>query len=236
MLGSRKLVAGAFAGAALFVMTAAAQAATLTTGNIQVNLGGGDTEVSIFLVDANGVTSGSGKLGSNAGLPGMPTVSFTDISIPSDFSNGNATIKGTAQHSVITSLTFSVPTGFFFTDALFRTQGSSTIKIEAFNGGSSVGVFTADGADVPNGATPWLTVAINSALLTAITVSTTGDGDGFTQLKDFSLSGILSCGPQGSGCAPVPVNGVPLPATLPLFAAGAGLLGFVGWRRKKKMA
>src|SRR5262245_20193357 len=29
---------------------------------------------------------------------------------------------------------------------------------------------------------------------------------------------------------------VPLPAALPLFASGAGVLGFIGWRRKKKAA
>jgi hypothetical protein len=28
----------------------------------------------------------------------------------------------------------------------------------------------------------------------------------------------------------------PLPAALPLFATGAGLLAFIGWRRKKKAA
>jgi Big-like domain-containing protein/PEP-CTERM motif-containing protein len=31
-------------------------------------------------------------------------------------------------------------------------------------------------------------------------------------------------------------NAVPLPAALPLFASGAGVLGFIGWRRKKKAA
>jgi len=29
---------------------------------------------------------------------------------------------------------------------------------------------------------------------------------------------------------------VPLPASLPLFAGGVSLLGFLGWRRKKRMA
>ena len=29
---------------------------------------------------------------------------------------------------------------------------------------------------------------------------------------------------------------VPVPATLPLFVSGAGLLGFIGWQRKKRMA
>ena len=32
------------------------------------------------------------------------------------------------------------------------------------------------------------------------------------------------------------ISAVPLPAALPLFASGAGLLGFFGWRRKRKMA
>ena len=31
------------------------------------------------------------------------------------------------------------------------------------------------------------------------------------------------------------VSSVPLPAAFPLFASGAGLLGFLGWRRKKRM-
>jgi hypothetical protein len=32
------------------------------------------------------------------------------------------------------------------------------------------------------------------------------------------------------------VSQTPLPAALPLFATGAGVLGFFGWRRKKKAA
>ena len=47
----------------------------------------------------------------------------------------------------------------------------------------------------------------------------------------FQLFTTPSCsGPEG--CAPPP--GTPLPGTLPLFASGAGLLGFLGLRRKKK--
>jgi hypothetical protein len=33
-----------------------------------------------------------------------------------------------------------------------------------------------------------------------------------------------------------PPSSVPLPAALPLFASGLGVMGFIGWRRKKKMA
>ena len=31
-----------------------------------------------------------------------------------------------------------------------------------------------------------------------------------------------------------PVGAVPLPAALPLFATGLGVLGLLGWRRKRK--
>jgi hypothetical protein len=32
------------------------------------------------------------------------------------------------------------------------------------------------------------------------------------------------------------VSAVPLPAALPLFGTGLGLLGFVAWRRRRKLA
>ena len=67
-----------------------------------------------------------------------------------------------------------------------------------------------------------------------IVISTFLTGDGFQQLKQFNISGLVSCGPNGGGCAPPP-GLVPLPGALPLFMAGAGLLGFVGWRRKKRV-
>jgi hypothetical protein len=34
----------------------------------------------------------------------------------------------------------------------------------------------------------------------------------------------------------VQISESPLPAALPLFASGLGALGFIGWRRKRKMA
>lgn len=235
---TRQVITGAFACAALFVMTGVGQAAPVTTGDIQVNLGGGTTEVKIFFDALDNTTAGTGHIGSQTGVTGTPIVSFT-TSIASDFANGFATITPHNNQAVITSVTFSVPTGFFFTDALFSTLGSDSIQITAFNGGTGgtqVGQFTASGADVPNGNTDWLTVAINGKLMDTIVISTFAEGDGFDQLKQFNISGLVSCGPTGSGCAPVPTNEVPLPATLPLFAAGAGMLGLLGWRRKKRVA
>ena len=37
-----------------------------------------------------------------------------------------------------------------------------------------------------------------------------------------------------SGLTFTPVSAVPLPAALPLFATGLGVLGLLGWRRKRK--
>lgn len=237
MSKSRLIGTGLFAGAALFAMASAGYSAPVTTGDIQVNLGGGTTEVKIFFDALNNTTSGTGHVGSQTGLAGTPLVSFT-TSIASDFANGYATITANNNQAVITSVTFSVPTGWFFTDALWSTLGSDSIQITAYNGGTSgtqVGQFTASGADVPNGNTDWLTVAINGALMDTIVIATFLTGDGFDQLKQFNISGLVFCSPTGSGCAPPP-SLIPLPGALPLFMAGAGVLGFVGWRRKKRMA
>ena len=34
----------------------------------------------------------------------------------------------------------------------------------------------------------------------------------------------------------VHLSAVPLPAALPLFGTGLGIMGFIGWRRKRRMA
>jgi hypothetical protein len=39
----------------------------------------------------------------------------------------------------------------------------------------------------------------------------------------------------GTGCGPS-LGATPIPGALPLFASGAGLFGFLGWRRKKRIA
>jgi hypothetical protein len=51
---------------------------------------------------------------------------------------------------------------------------------------------------------------------------------------DMSLKLRISCSPNGGECAP-PVA-TPLPAALPLFAGGLGVIGLVARRRKRKAA
>lgn len=59
-----------------------------------------------------------------------------------------------------------------------------------------------------------------------VTFVTSGGGIGFGNVDDIApLSGLGSEG-----------GNTPLPAALPLFAAGLGGLGLLGWRRKKKIA
>ena len=135
MLKSRQIAAGLIASAALFVMVGTGQAAPVTTGDIQVNLGGGTTEVKIFFDALDNTTVGTGHVGSQTGLAGTPIVTFT-TNIAADFANGFATITPHTHGTLLTNVIFSVPTGFFFTDALFSTLNSDSIQITAYNGGT----------------------------------------------------------------------------------------------------
>jgi hypothetical protein len=83
------------------------------------------------------------------------------------------------------------------------------------------------------------------------TLSFNNDGS-FTYTPDLNFSGtdtflyhdigiILSISAQLTNLATVsivvtPVTTTPLPAALPLFATGLGVMGLLGWRRKRKGA
>lgn len=55
--------------------------------------------------------------------------------------------------------------------------------------------------------------------------------------KFFTIVGLESgSGNRGVRIAELSVTPVPLPAALPLFAGGLGLLGLLGWRRKRSQA
>jgi hypothetical protein len=61
-------------------------------------------------------------------------------------------------------------------------------------------------------------------------------------IEDVSIVSTLVASSNGNGFqfdyafGTVPNTATPLPATLPLFAAGLGALGLLGWRRKRKNA
>jgi hypothetical protein len=49
-------------------------------------------------------------------------------------------------------------------------------------------------------------------------------------------SGFAATGASTSAPVTQELGAVPLPAALPLFGSGLALIGFVGWRRKRKNA
>lgn len=50
-----------------------------------------------------------------------------------------------------------------------------------------------------------------------------------------SRTETLTC-TAGAGCENPPPNNTPIPGALPLFTSGIGMLGFLGWRRKRRNA
>ena len=223
-------VLGAAAIAAVCGVFGTANATTVTSGDISVVLGTPQpTEPQIFLDAATTVTSATGHVGSQGGDPGTPLISFvTDIN--SDFANGYSTISGSAQQSVIKSLTVSVPTGWFFTDLEFATLKGNQVTVTGMDGGTTVGTYSND--SLGTGLINWLTLAINGKEFTSLIITSS---DGFDQLKQFNISGLEQVCPEGVICNHQ--SAVPLPAAVWLMGSilGGGA-GAGAWRRRKQRA
>jgi hypothetical protein len=222
-------VLGAAAFAAVYGVFGIANATTVTSGDISVVLGTPQpAEPQIFL-DAATDTSTTGHVGSQSGNPGTPAISFvTDIT--SDFANGYSTISGSAQHSLIGSLTVSVPTGWFFTDLEFATLKGNQVTVTGMDGATTVGTYSND--SLGTGLINWLTLAINGKEFTSLIITSS---DGFEQLKEFNISGLEQVCPEGVICNHQ--SAVPLPAAIWLMGSilGGGA-GAGAWRRRKRRA
>jgi hypothetical protein len=176
------------------------------------------TEVKVFLEQENtGSTLVKGNVGSQSGTP---VVDFTSTSLL-NAGNGFANITPHTGSSFST-LDITGP-GFTFTDLAYDVQmlktgtGSSkveTFTIEALNGNTVVGTHTYTGLN-HDADLSFLVVAGAGQKFTEIELSST---TGFKEVKHFQLSGL---------------DPVPVPAALPLFAGGLGVLGVFGWRKRK---
>jgi hypothetical protein len=121
------------------------------------------------------------------------------------------------------------------------TQASAIINalIVEFNNISAIyaqGPVAADPINQPDFTQQLFEIAY--ALGGAGTLNVYGQGSvGTWSFMDNSPTGL---GPTSARMYAFPVlldvSAVPLPAALPLFASGAGLLGFLGWRRKRRVA
>jgi len=133
-------------------------------------------------------------------------------------SNGRGTVGACTTGNCIgdMEITFSQSVSNLSFDAV-GIGGGDLVTISAFNGLTNVGEFTLD-----------------------------GNNSGWAKLIDFSAFGDISrlffddLGSTRSGVAyndfyfdSAVVSAVPLPAGFPLYAAGIGILGFMGWRRRK---
>jgi hypothetical protein len=193
------------AGSALFASLANAAPVVNTTGNLSVTVGQNNSadEVKVFL-DAAIAQSITGHLGSQTGTP---VVTFTSP-INVDAKNGFASID--AVGSVYQNLTITIAQGYTFTDIVFDILSPNPFTITASNGG------TASLSDLPNGNTEFTALAINGSSLTSITLHS---DLGFTQIKQFELSGVTS------------VAAVPEPSTWAMLILGFCGVGLLAYRR-----
>ena len=102
-------------------------------------------------------------------------------------------------------------------------------EILAFNGNALLGTFTRSGfsGSAGNNSNIFLGVQDSIADITSVTYLT------FTSNPEFHLQAVaINQVTIGGGS----VTATPLPAALPLFATGLGVLGLLGWRRKRRSA
>ena len=163
---------------------------------------------------------------------GGPAVLFT-MDLPVEAANGFAQIgKGNGNTAEFFSLTFEVP-GYTFGDLLFDTHGlpdpklkvkkgevapppvSNDVTISAYLANVILGTYSQSG--LGTGEQSWLVLALTGTVFDKIVVTSIA---GFTKMDHFEVSELKAVTP------------VPIPAALPLFAGGLGLMGWMARRRR----
>jgi hypothetical protein len=211
---SRSASVGLLISAAAVAFTGSAQASIVNSGDLTVAVGQNSlpSETHIFL-DAIVSSTVLGHVGSQTGDPGTPLITFgADINV--DAKNGFASIdaigSGNSQVPYHT-FTISVPVGFTFNDLVFDVLQPNDFTVTGSNGGSSIITNQA------NGLQEYTALAINGTNLTSLTLHS---DLGFTQIKQFEISGLTAT--------------VPEPSTWAMMILGFFGVGFMAYRRKSQ--
>ena len=235
----------------MVTLPATLQAATLTSciacngGSIDFYLGtplfdnspgglpSGTDEKKIYLDSATNVTSFTGNVDSQAGLP--ETLGSTDV--PVDAANGFANIKPINKGANIGSVNFSVP-GFVFGDFLFDVQldnfgtGSDKtvypLSISAYGLSSTLlgsWNFAAGSSDLKANADLSFLVLSGLSNIDHVVISSLLSGvGGMLEVKHFKVSELHKVGE-------LPPE-IPLPPAAMLFMTALTALGFASRRRR----
>lgn len=213
MIFNRALVASSiFAGAVFFA--GCANADTISYGgtlDLNVDIGhvppAGEQKIYLDAATSNTVT---GHVGSQTGTPLVTFTSPTVFDATFDAKNGFASIDAVSK-SLYHDLTLTIAKGFTFTDVVFDILSPDPFTIQGSNGG------TASLSDLKNGNDEFKAFSINGTNLTWITLHS---DTGFSQIKQFELSGVTA------------VTAVPEPTTWAMMILGFAGVGFLAYRRR----
>ncbi|CUT12558.1 hypothetical protein BF49_7138 [Bradyrhizobium sp.] len=211
----RSSVAGSLIAAAMMFAGSASATPIVpvvnTTGDLKVDIGQNNSadEVKVYLDKLTGMTI-TGHIGSQSGTTLVTFKSDINVDAKDGFASIDATGNGRSQ-TPYHDLLITIAAGFTFTDLVFDVLNPSPFTITASNlGFSSL-------SDLPNGNTEFTALAIHGTNLTSIALHS---DLGFTQIKQFELSGVMA------------VTAVPEPTTWAMMLLGFAGVGFLAYRRR----
>jgi hypothetical protein len=179
-----------------------------------------------------GAIGGGGLALSFPGSSGSITATLTgpDLSInntgnagPGRFpTSGDQYLETSSNGFTVTFSSAVVAFGFYGTDI---GDFSGQLTITTANGGSHL-FNVANTIDGNDGSLLFWGIIDTANPFTSVTFGNTAAGIDFFGFDDMTVGDLQQVNP----------NPTPLPAALPLFAAGLGGLGLLGWRRKRRAA